>query len=142
VSQLELFSGPHLPMMRCLASLEGGDVQAACEALGGVASADRDRLAALAARLPAARAAREVHAAFEAALLRALLQARAARAAASGAGARRAPSDEAPGPPAAGPLPGPAGPLGVGHWPPTRTPPVKLASKTAPLPASPPPEAE
>ncbi len=57
-------------MMRCLASLEGGDVQAACEALGGVASADRDRLAALAARLPAARAAREVHAAFEAALSR------------------------------------------------------------------------
>ncbi len=69
MTQLELFSGPHLPVMRCLAALDAGDLRGACEALGGVESADRDRLATLEARLAAATAAREVHAAFEAALV-------------------------------------------------------------------------
>lgn len=68
MSQLELFSGPHLPMMGCLAALEAGDVRGAREALGGVESVDRDRLAALDTRLSAATLASEVHAAFEAAL--------------------------------------------------------------------------
>jgi hypothetical protein len=68
VSQLELFSGPHVPMARCLAALETGDVRGAREALGGVESADRDRLAALETRLAASMPAGDVHAAFEAAL--------------------------------------------------------------------------
>lgn len=68
MTQLELFSGPHLPLMGCLAALEAGDVRGAREALAGVESVDRDRLAAIEARLSAATAASEIHAAFEAAL--------------------------------------------------------------------------
>lgn len=75
--QLELFRGAHLPIMRCLAALEAGDLREARAALDpamsdrGVAR-DRDRLAALESRLsansPGAPPPEAVHAAFEAAV--------------------------------------------------------------------------
>jgi hypothetical protein len=70
--QLELFQGPHVPLIRCLTALEEGDVRGAREALGALdsdaATADRTRLAHIEARLPMTRRAEEIHATFEAAL--------------------------------------------------------------------------
>ncbi len=76
--QLELFRGPHIPLTRCLAALEAGDVHGAREALDtgefdGRADTDRARLAFIAARVPPIGAEysispQQVHAAFEAAL--------------------------------------------------------------------------
>jgi hypothetical protein len=70
--QLDLFQGPHVPLIRCLAALEEGDVCGAREALGvlegDAAAADRTRLGLIEARLPTTRSADEVHATFEAAL--------------------------------------------------------------------------
>ena len=78
MTQLELFHGPHLPLMRCLAALEAGDVGRAREALaaaepGSPMATDRQRLAAIEARLARAVVGgscspQEVHVAFEAAL--------------------------------------------------------------------------
>ena len=73
--QLELFRGAHLPIMRCLAALEAGDLREARTALDtaapdrGVAS-DRHRLATLEARLfrashDGAMSPEALHAAFE-----------------------------------------------------------------------------
>jgi hypothetical protein len=70
--QLELFQGPHILLIRCLAALEEGDLRGAGEALGGLdsraAAADRACLASIEERLPTIRSAEEVHAVFEAAL--------------------------------------------------------------------------
>ncbi len=76
--QIELFRGPHLPLIRCLAALEEGDVRGAREALADLdsdsrATADRTRLGLIEARVPALGAGltispEEVHAAFAAAL--------------------------------------------------------------------------
>jgi len=71
--QLELFAGPHLPIARCRAALEGGDLRAARTAL---LSAEADsRSASVAARISRleeglcdAGSAEAVHRSFEAAL--------------------------------------------------------------------------
>ncbi|MGH7266953.1 MAG: hypothetical protein ACREMB_19195 [Candidatus Rokuibacteriota bacterium] len=76
--QLELFVGAHVPLTRCLAALEDGDLNAAQQALAGAtpspgAAVDRGRLAAIEASAPrigdaGSIPAAEVHQVFEAAL--------------------------------------------------------------------------
>lgn len=78
MTQLDLFHGPHLPLMRCLAALDEGDLRRAGEALAGAepgsrAAADRERLAAIDAALSRSvdggpLPPEQVHAAFAAAL--------------------------------------------------------------------------